>query len=338
MKILGIETSCDETAAAIVKDGRQVLSSQIFSQTFKHQKWGGVIPEFASRMHLEIIHEIIHQALEKANLNFQQIDAIAVTQGPGLMGSLMVGLNVAKLLAWIYRKTLIPVNHLYGHVCANFLGTQLEPPFICLLASGGHTQLIHLQNYCDMKILGSSLDDAAGEAFDKVARLMQLKYPGGPELDALAQTVTNKEASCEIESISIVNGQYKFPIAQTQNYDFSFSGLKTSVLRLKEKLGEEIFMQERSKIAKAFQECIAYSLLNKTLKASRELGLSKIVLAGGVAANSSIRALFQENFENIFLPSLEFCGDNAAMIASAAYFCPQPGDYSLEAFARFQNS
>jgi N6-L-threonylcarbamoyladenine synthase len=188
MLVLGIETSCDETAIAVVEDGRKVIANQVLTQIFKHQVWGGVIPEVASRLHLEHINDLLEEALKEAKLSMHDIDTIAVTSGPGLTGSLMVGVNVAKILSWVHNKPLVEINHLYGHVSANFIDTDLEPPFICMLASGGHTQVIEMSSYTDMKILGETIDDAAGEAFDKVARLMGLPYPGGPELDRLAQS------------------------------------------------------------------------------------------------------------------------------------------------------
>lgn len=331
MLVLGIETSCDETAVAVIRNGRECLSSKVFSQVFKHKQWGGVIPEVASRMHLETINRLIHDCLAEANVSISDIDAIAATQGPGLIGSLMVGFNVAKTLAWVHDKRLIPVNHLYGHVCANFLETDLEPPFLCMLASGGHTQIIAMPDHTNMEIMGETVDDAAGEAFDKVARLMNLAYPGGPHLDKLAQTATD-------------TGSYRFPVPRINEYNFSFSGLKTAVLRLKEKISEETWEQDKAQIAKAFQECIAKTLFEKVLLASNNTNLRSIVLAGGVAANSAIRAKFREEFSpekgfNLIVPSLKFCTDNAAMIASAGYFLlkhqePLVNPFSQEVYAR----
>ena len=320
MIVLGIETSCDETAVAVIKDGRQALSSKVFSQIFKHKQWGGVIPEVASRMHLETINRLIHDALAEAQITIKDITAIAVTQGPGLVGSLMVGFNVAKTLAWIHQKPLIPVNHLYGHVCANFLETDLEPPFLCMLASGGHTQVIAMPDFTSMQIMGETVDDAAGEAFDKVARLMDLAYPGGPHLDKLAQTATD-------------TGSYRFPVPKVGDYNLSFSGLKTAVLRLKENISPEQWESDKAQIAKAFQECIARTLFEKVLLASQNTQLRSIVLAGGVAANSAIRAKFKEEFTqengfNLIVPSLKYCTDNAAMIASAGYFLYKHGSQS----------
>lgn len=334
MLVLGIETSCDETAVAVVEDGRKCLSSKIFSQIFKHKEWGGVIPEVASRMHLETINRLIGETLKEANLTIQDIDRIAVTQGPGLIGSLMIGFNVGKILSWLHHKPLIPINHLYGHICANFLETELEAPFVCMLASGGHTQIIAMHDYTNMQIMGETVDDAAGEAFDKVARLMNLPYPGGPHLDKLAQSVAANDAN-----------KYKFPIPRVNDFNFSFSGLKTAVLRLKEKIGTEIWEQDKALIAHAFQECVARTLLDKVILASEQVNLKSIVLAGGVAANSAIRARFKEYFcaekdYSLIIPSLKFCTDNAAMIASAGYFQAEYGSrsqanvYQQDVFAR----
>lgn len=343
MLILGIETSCDETAASIVEDGRKVISNVVLSQIEKHKEWGGVIPEVASRLHLESINSIINQTILEAskleenpssnndkellNNYWQKIDAIAVTNKPGLIGSLLVGVNVAKTLAWIHDKPLIPVNHLYGHVCANFIDSEIEPPFICLLASGGHTQIIKVQSYHDMQILGETIDDAAGEAFDKVARLMDLPYPGGPHLDKLAKNATEFD-------------KYSFPISKVDGFDFSFSGLKTAVLRLKQKLDDSEWEENKANIAYAFQDTVAKTFYKKISKATEETGIESVVLAGGVAANSRIRGLFQEKFpaENLCFPPLKYCTDNAAMIASAGYFMrdveAKYDDFSFEVFSR----
>jgi len=338
MYILGIESSCDETAIAIVEDGRKVIVNEVFSQALKHQEWGGVIPELASRMHLEVINDLLLAALNKAKLNLQNdIAAIAVTQGPGLIGPLMLGFNFAKTLAWLYQKPLIPINHLHGHVCANFIDSQLKPPFLCMLASGGHTQIIFLEDYTKMQIIGQTVDDAAGEAFDKVARLMQLSYPGGPELDKLAQTAQDS---------NITNQSYRFPVAELDGLNFSFSGLKTAVIRLREKIGEEIWQRDKSKIAKAFQDCVARTFVEKIQAAIEITNCQTIILAGGVAANSAIRKAFKEKFSSdnayeLQIPSLEYCTDNAAMIAAAGFFQYQAqpfnyaaNDFNLEVFSR----
>ncbi len=312
MLILGIETSCDETSAAIVEDGRDVLSNIVYSQIEDHKEWGGVIPEIASRLHIEKIFPIIDKCLQDANKTFADIDAISVTNKPGLIGALLIGVNVAKTLAWVHKKPLIPVNHLFGHVYANFIDSDLKPPFICLLASGGHTQIIEVKAYGDMEILGETIDDAAGEAFDKVARLLNLPYPGGPHLDKLAQTANDKS-------------KYKFPISKVPACDFSFSGLKTAALRLKEKITSadpKEWEENRANIAYAFQDCVARTFHKKINEAIERTGLNKIVLAGGVAANSGVRSLFKDSFpaEDLAFPSLKYCTDNAAMIAAAAFF------------------
>lgn len=353
MKILGIETSCDETALAIVEDGRRVITSQVYSQIFKHQEWGGVIPELASRMHLDVINELLETTFKDSGLSIKDIDAIAVTQGPGLLGSLLVGINVAKVLSWIHSKPLIPVNHLHGHICANYLNTNLEPPFLCLLASGGHTQIIQVNDYTDYKILGETIDDAAGEAFDKVARLMNLPYPGGPEIDKLAQTAINTLVSDakpdRFQATAIKHGKYIFPVARAPGLDFSFSGIKTSVLRLKEKIGEELWNLDKAKIAKAFQECVSKTFVKRVQEALSHCEPSTrasqsnqtIVIAGGVAANSEFRKQFTKEFSsqngfNLILPDLKYCSDNAAMIASAGYFNRDLASkkLDLEAFSR----
>ncbi len=313
MLVLGIETSCDETAIAIVEDGRKVIANQVLTQIFKHQAWGGVIPEVASRLHLEYINNLLIEALKEAKLTMKDIDTIAVTSGPGLTGSLMVGVNLAKILSWVHNKPLIEINHLYGHVCANFIDTDLEPPFICMLASGGHTQVIEMSSYTEMKILGETIDDAAGEAFDKVARLMGLPYPGGPELDRLAQSIRPPR-----------DDGYRFPVSRVPGLDFSFSGIKTAVLRLKEKLGDELWQRDKALIATAFQETIAKTFLLRIEQAIELTGIKRVVLAGGVSANSAVRKAFKERFiapdYELIVPSLKYCTDNAAMIGSAGYF------------------
>lgn len=348
MLVLGIETSCDETAASVVEDGRRVLSSVVYSQTEAHIEWGGVVPELASREHLLRINEIVLKALSDASLSFDDIDLIAVTQGPGLLGSLLVGINTAKTLAWLHKKELIGVNHLHGHICANFLSkdsnvNNFAPEFLCLLVSGGHTQILKVNDYCDYEIMGESIDDACGEAFDKVAKLLDLPYPGGPELDKLAQSAQDTFVSdAEAQAKSILHGRYSFPIAQVDAYDFSFSGLKTAVLRLKQSISAELWQKDRAKIALAFQQTVSKTLLRKLKKAADETGFKKIVIAGGVAANSSIRKDFEAEFSKGFelvKPALEFCTDNAAMIAGAAYFQYQADkeklvDAELTAFAR----
>lgn len=355
--ILAIETSCDESAVAIVRHGREVIVNLVSSQILKHKEWGGVVPELASRMHLEILNELIFEAFKQSNLDIKDIDSVAVTQGPGLMGSLLVGINIAKTFAWIHNKPLIPINHLHGHICANFIDSKLEPPFICLLASGGHTQILLMQTYTEFKILGSTIDDAAGEAFDKVARLMDLPYPGGPEIDKLAKTFVG-------------DNKYHFTVSKVPNFDFSFSGLKTAVLRLKENLNPEIWAADKAEIAAAFQDCVAETFLRKIRSAIDLHDIQTIVLAGGVSANSRIRSVFVENFAassrdlpqqvvaiqtglprrsgaaprndslgtNLVMPKLQYCTDNAAMIASAAYFITQSGIEATRSFEAFSTT
>jgi N6-L-threonylcarbamoyladenine synthase len=335
MLILAIESSCDETAVAIVENGRKVHSSKLYSQIKHHEDWGGVIPENASRLHYETAHQILDKTLTEAKVKIEDITALAVTQGPGLIGSLLVGINLAKTLAWVHNKPLIPTNHLMGHICANFLDSDLEPPFLCLLASGGHTQVIKVKDYYDMEIMGETIDDAAGEAFDKVARLMELPYPGGPNLDKLAQT-------------GQLNSEYRFTIPKVKDYNFSFSGLKTAVLRLKQKIGDDEFLKNKADIAFMFQECVAKTLERKIAAACEDTGIKQIVIAGGVAANSKLRAHFQDVFSetngfSLCLPALKYCTDNAAMIASAAYFKHKSqsnhdeySNYEFDAFSRMQ--
>lgn len=305
--VFATETSCDETAAAVVLNGRTVLSNVISSQIDIHREYGGVIPEIAARKHLEAINVVIEEAREQAGIEMNEVSAFAGTVGPGLVGALLVGLNAAKSLSLVYDVPFIGVNHLNAHVCANYLESNFEPPFICLLVSGGHTQLIKVNDYNNQQILGETLDDAVGEAYDKVARLLGLPYPGGPMLDKLAQT-GNKE-------------NFKFPEASVSEYDFSFSGLKTAVMRTCKNYTEDNI--PKSQIAAAFQEIVSQTLIKKTLKAAQDNNINKIALAGGVAANSEIRKKFFEQ-ENkgyiVHAPEFRFCTDNAAMIASAAYF------------------
>ena len=326
MLIFGIETSCDETAAAIVKDGREVISNVVATQIKTHEKFGGVIPEVAAREHLECINAVIDEAFEIAkrdfNINPEDINAFSSTIGPGLVGCLLVGLNAAKTLSLIYNKPYIGINHLKGHVCANFLESDLTPPFICLLVSGGHTQVIKVEDYDKQEIIASTIDDAAGEVYDKAARLMGLSYPGGIKLDKLAQE-GNKNA-------------FKLPDARVKENEFSFSGLKTAVLRLVQSFEDNIPVND---ICASFQETITSTLISKTKKLADKYGIKTVVLSGGVAANSELRKkLFDLNKfgYKTFAPKMKFCTDNAAMAASAAYFDPIKTDNPLilEAFSR----
>ena len=324
--ILAIESSCDETACAIVKNGREVLSNVVASQIKTHQKFGGVVPEVAAREHLEAINLVIKEAFDQSGLKPSDITAIAATAGPGLVGSLLVGLNAAKALAITYDKPFIGVNHLNAHVCANYIDTNLEPPMIALLISGGHTQIIKVKSYLEQEIIGETIDDATGEAYDKVARLLGLPYPGGLNLDRMAPSGNPKA--------------FALPQAKVQGkYDFSFSGLKTAVLNLTRKLEKEQGTIPREDVAASFQECITATLFKKTLKAAEDYGIKQIVLGGGVAANSEIRKKFfslQDKGYKIFAPAMKYCTDNAAMIASSAYFLANTMDsIDVEVFSFF---
>lgn len=322
--ILALESSCDETACAIVKNGREVLSNIVASQIKTHMQFGGVVPEVAAREHLEAVNEVIAKAFEEANLKPEDITAVAATVGPGLVGSLLVGMNAAKTLSIVFDKPFIGINHLNAHVCANYIDTDLQPPFIALLVSGGHTQIIKVSDYSESEILGETIDDAAGEAFDKVARLLGLPYPGGPNLDKMADT-GNPNA-------------YKFTKAKTDEFDFSFSGLKTAVLQLTKKLSAENPEYNKADVAASFRENITGILAEKTLKAAEKYGIKQVVLAGGVAANSEIRRkikAFEEKGYKIYIPAMKYCTDNAAMIGSCAYFHEDViTDVGTEVFSR----
>lgn len=323
--ILALESSCDETACAIVKNGREVLANIVASQIKTHQQFGGVVPEVAAREHLESVNMVIEEAFKEANLQPRDITAIAATVGPGLVGSLLVGLNAAKALAITYDKPFIGVNHLNAHVCANYIDTDLKPPMIALLVSGGHTQIIKVDDYLNQEIIGETIDDATGEAYDKVARLMGLPYPGGVNLDKMAQNGNSKA--------------YILPQAKLQGeFDFSFSGLKTAVLNLTRKLEKELGAIPKEDVAASFQECITSTLFKKTLKAAEKYGIKQIVLGGGVAANSEIRKKFfalQDKGYKIYAPAMKYCTDNASMIASSAYFLANTMDsLEIEVFSR----
>ena len=313
VKILAIESSCDETAAAVVVNGREVLSNVISSQIDLHTLYGGVVPEIASRKHIENINPVIEKALSDAGCTLDDIDAIGVTYGPGLVGALLVGVAEAKAIAFAKDIPLVGVNHIEGHVCANFVEDKtLEPPFLCLIVSGGHTHLVKVNDYCEYEILGKSRDDAAGEAFDKVARAIGLGYPGGPKIDKAA-----KEGN---------ENAYEFPKAKIVDnpYDFSFSGVKSAVLNelnAKKMKGEEIVTED---VAASFQKSVVETLVERAMLAVKETGMNKIALAGGVASNTALRKLFKEECEkrgiDFYYPSPELCTDNAVMIGSAAYF------------------
>lgn len=304
--ILGIESSCDETSCAIVKNGREVLSNVINSQIKIHEKFGGVVPEIASRNHVEVISSVVRQALEEANVTFNDIDAVSCTYGPGLVGALLVGVSYAKALSYALNKPLIGTNHIEGHIAANYIThPELEPPCLCLVISGGHTHLVHIKNYKEFEILGRTKDDAIGEAFDKVARVIGLGYPGGPKIDKLA-----KEGSNTI----------KIPKTHFENLDFSFSGIKTAIINMHHK-NPNI---NKADLCASFEATVTEILIENTLKAAKKLNINKIALAGGVSANSYIREQFI-NLEKtkgmkIYYPTPILCTDNAAMIASAGYY------------------
>ena len=315
--ILGIESSCDETAAAVVKNGREVLSNIISSQIVIHRKFGGVVPEIASRKHIENIMPVIDEALAKANLALENIDAVAVTYGPGLVGALLVGLSAAKALAWALDKPLIGVNHLEGHIFANFLNDKdLEPPFMALVVSGGHTALLKVKGYNEFELLGQSRDDAAGEAFDKIARVMGRPYPGGPEIEKLAETG-------RADAIH-------FPTAKLDNpYEFSFSGLKSAVLNYlhnEEQAGREVNYND---VAASFQNAVVNALCERAVYAMQKSGLKNIVLAGGVSANKVLQNRLAATMEKIGCrlvhPTPILCTDNAVMIACRGHFMYQAG-------------
>ena len=312
--ILAIETSCDETAVAIVKN-RQVLSSIVSSQVELHKTYGGVVPELASRQHLEIINPCISQAMSEAGIDWQGIDAIAATCTPGLVGALLVGVAAAKTLAMIHNKPFLGVHHLEGHIYASYLAQpQLQPPFLCLLVSGGHTSSIQVKDYGEYKLLGSTRDDAAGEAFDKVARLLNLGYPGGPIIDRLAKQGNSKAFELPEGRISLPEGGY-------HPYDFSFSGIKTAVLRLVKKLELEGEIPVED-ITASFQATVAKVLTKRSVQCALDNGLNTITIGGGVAANSGLRIYLQQAADKhnlkVYFPPLKFCTDNAAMIGCAA--------------------
>ncbi|MDZ7967197.1 MAG: tRNA (adenosine(37)-N6)-threonylcarbamoyltransferase complex transferase subunit TsaD [Nostoc sp. DedSLP03] len=313
--VLAIETSCDETAVAIVNN-RKVCSSIVASQIPVHQQYGGVVPEVASRQHLETINVAIAQALEQAQLDWGQIDAIAATCAPGLVGALLVGLTAAKTLAMVHNKPFLGVHHLEGHICATYLSeSTLNPPFLSLLVSGGHTSLIYVKDCGRYQTLGQTRDDAAGEAFDKVARLLKLGYPGGPAIDKLAQQ-GNPQA------FALPEGKVSLPGGGFHRYDASFSGLKTAVLRLVQQLEKDSGQVPVADIAASFQDAVARSLTKRAIACALDYGLDTIAIGGGVAANSGLRknlqaAAVKHNLRVLF-PSLKFCTDNAAMIGCAA--------------------
>jgi len=308
---LGIETSCDETAAAVLSGGREILSNVISTQIPIHQKFGGVVPEIASRKHIVNIMPVIDEAIKKAGVELSEINQVAVTYGPGLVGALLVGVSAAKTLAFALKIPLIAVNHLEGHIFANFLSApELEPPFLALVVSGGHSSLINMKGYNDFEHIGQTRDDAAGEAFDKIARVMQLPYPGGPEIDKLAK-VGNAYA-------------INFPHPKVSDYDFSFSGLKSAVLNYLNTAQMKGEVVNKADVAASFQRTVIDSLIEKTVTAAENFKLKKIVLAGGVAANSALesklRGVCESHGLKFFYPTKILCTDNAAMIACRGYY------------------
>ena len=327
MRILSIETSCDETSAAVVKDGTEVLSSVISSQNDFHAKYGGIVPEIASRKHIEAINPVIKEAIDRAGIGFKDVDAIAATFGPGLPGSLIVGLSAAKAISFALKKPLIGVNHLEGHIYANFLlEPKLKFPFICLIVSGGHTQLVKVTGHMEFKTLGRTRDDAAGEAYDKVARFLGLGYPGGPIIDKLSKEGNENAVNF---TRPMLEDEYK--------YDFSFSGIKTAVVYFSKKM-EQGKEKEVSKtdIAASFQRSVVDTLVEKTIKAAEDNSIKTVAIGGGVAANSKLRADMKTACDKhgieCLIPPFALCTDNAAMIGCAAYFRYHKGmtaDYSL---------
>ena len=311
--ILGIESSCDETAAAVVKNGREVMSNIISSQIDIHTLYGGVVPEIASRKHIENINIVIKEALNRAGVTFDEIDAIAVTYGPGLVGALLVGVAEAKALAFALDKPLVGVHHIEGHISANYVeNKELEPPFACMVVSGGHTHLVIVKDYGEYEVIGRTRDDAAGEAFDKVARAIGLGYPGGPKVDKLAKE-GNPDA-IEFPRASVTGSEY----------DFSFSGLKSAVLNYINSCEMKNIEYNRADIAASFQKAVVDVLVSHAIKGVKEYGMDKLAIAGGVASNSAVRKVFAEkcaeNGIGFYHPSPILCTDNAVMIASAGYY------------------
>lgn len=307
--ILAIETSCDETSVAIVRGGREILANVVSSQIDQHKQFGGVVPEIASRKHTEQITYVLEEAFHEANVTWDEIDAIAVTEGPGLVGALIVGVNAAKALAFAKNKPLIPVHHIAGHIYANRFESEFEFPLLALIVSGGHTELVLMRNHGTYELIGETLDDAAGEAFDKIARALDLPYPGGPHIDRLAH-----EGKASID----------FPRAwlEENSYDFSFSGLKSAVINYihnQKQRGEEI---NKADIAASFQASVVEVLTEKTYKAALQYGVKQVIIAGGVAANKGLRTAITEKFSKtnmeLFIPPIKLCTDNAAMIGAAA--------------------
>ncbi len=330
--ILSIESSCDETSAAVVKNGRTVLSNVISSQIDIHKKFGGVVPEVASRNHILNISSVVREAMETAKVDYSDLSAVAVTYGPGLIGALLVGVSYAKGIAAAHKLPLVAVNHIHGHIAANYITHQhLEPPFVCLVASGGHSHILYVKDYMDFEILGRTRDDAAGEAFDKIARVIGLGYPGGPKIEALA-----KEGNSDA---------FKFPRVEFTDapYDFSFSGVKTSVINYLHNAEQKHESWKAADIAASFQKAVTDVLVNHTIKACIDKKVEKVVLAGGVSANGALRKAFSaaadENSLELYYPQPILCTDNAAMIGCAGYYKFLKGEFadsSLNAVANLK--
>ena len=314
--ILGIESSCDETSVSIVKNGCEEVATTVFTQMDTHALYGGVVPEIASRMHVESITLVIDETLKKANMKMEDITAIAVTYGPGLVGSLLVGIEAAKTLAFVYHKPLVPVHHIAGHIYANNIEHKMEFPLLALVVSGGHTELVIMKNHYSFVKIGGTLDDAVGEAYDKVARVLSLPYPGGPRVDKLAH---------------IGNDTYSLPIPlDDDSYNFSFSGIKSAVINLNHKLeqkGENVIKED---LACSFQNRVVEILVKKTMRALDEYNINNLIVAGGVAANKGLRERLEKECKekniHLSIPSLKYCTDNATMIAAAGYFAYIKGD------------
>lgn len=328
MKILGIESSCDETACAVVEDGRKVLSNIVATSLEEHKLYGGVVPEIASRRHAESISGVVREALEKANCTMDDIDAVAVTYAPGLIGALLVGVNFAKGLAFASGTPLVPVHHLRGHIASNYISSDVKPPFLCLVVSGGHSHIVAVNDYTDFEIIGKTRDDAAGEAFDKAARTMGMPYPGGIEMDRVAE-----------------NGNpfaFKLPRPAVHDapYDFSFSGLKTAVINLIHNSAQKGVELNKADVCASFRYAVVDCLVTNFIKAAEDLGQKKLVIAGGVSANSLLRGTLAEeckkrNWE-MYMPEKSLCGDNAAMVGSQGYYELLSGNIAgtdLNAFA-----
>ena len=314
MICLSIESSCDETAVAIIKDKRKVIANIVSTQIDIHKKYGGVVPEIASREHISNIPFVVEEALKKANISFSDIDYIGVTYGPGLVGALLVGVAYAKALAYSLNIPIVPTNHMHGHIAANYISyPDLKPPFLSLVVSGGHTNLVYVHDYTKFEMLARTRDDAVGEAFDKVARVLGLPYPGGPEVSKLAK---------------LGNPTYKLPKTKFDNYDFSFSGIKTAVINLAHKEGEKL---KKADLASSFETTVCEELVDTTIEVMKDKNLNEVVLAGGVSANGYLRELLtkkaEENSFKVYMPDLKYCTDNAAMVGVAASYNYEAGNY-----------